>query len=616
MVHRSRWAAAAVLVLFLTTAYAQVRLAPVVVTASRIPEVADEALAPVIVIPSEEIERSQATDVADLLRFQAGIDIGRNGGPGQPASVFLRGTNSNHALVLLDGVRINPGTIGGAALQDVNPALIERIEVVEGPRSALYGSDAIGGVINIITKRGTEGLHAQAAVEAGSFDTREISASITQVPSSLPLANAGGDGIFNNTRAGLAVSSYDTRGFPTHSGSNIDRGYDNLGFTAFAGTHADTLLGPVDIEVRHWQAQGKVEYLDLPSLNPLDEDFQNSVSALTLKAHPTGRWATSLQLSRMTDDIDQNQSPDFAHTRRYALDWQNDVGLGQHHLLTGGVYLSWEHAASSVFGSRFDVDTDVNAVYLQDSAQYGPHQVQLAARSTFHEAFGRHNTWNLAYGYQWRPDTRVIASAGTAFRAPDATDRFGFGGNPDLQPETSRNLELSLRQRLGAHAGLAVNLFQNDIDQLILFTSSPAFPDGREENVGRARIRGLEARAEGGWGRWRARLSGVLQDPRDRDSDEPLPRRAWRSLAASLTYDAGRYRLGADLLAASRRKDSAFSDVQNGGYGLVNLTAELSLSRRWTLQGRIENLLDKDYQLAAGFNTPGRSFFVGVRYAL
>jgi vitamin B12 transporter len=142
VVHHSRWAVAAVLVLFLTPSYAQVSLAPVVVTASRIPEVADEALAPVIVIPREQIERSQATDVADLLRFEAGIDIGRNGGPGQAASVFLRGTNSNHALVLLDGVRINPGTIGGAALQNISPALIERIEVVEGPRSALYGSDA------------------------------------------------------------------------------------------------------------------------------------------------------------------------------------------------------------------------------------------------------------------------------------------------------------------------------------------------------------------------------------------------------------------------------------------------------------------------------------------
>jgi vitamin B12 transporter len=569
----------------------------VIVTATRTLQRIDETLASVIVIPREDIERSQAMDVAELLRFHSGLEIARNGGPGQATSLFIRGTESNHALVMVDGVPINPGTIGGAALQHIQPELIERIEVVKGPLSTLYGSDAIGGVVNIITRRLEEGLQVQASVEAGSYDTRTLSATVQA-------AGAGG-------RAGAMVSRFDTEGFPTREGSEIDQGYDNRSLNAYAGTD----LGPIEVEASHWQAQGRVEYLGF-LLEPQDQDFRNSVSVLTLRARPAQLWTSTLKLSHMIDEIDQNQSRDFAHTRRNMLDWQNDVGLGEHHLVTAGLVLSREHTESLVLsGPGFDVDTTVNAVYLQDNAEYGDHGVQLAWRMTDHESFGRHHTWNLAYGFQATSRTRLLASLGTAFRAPDSTDRFGFGGNPDLEPETSHNVELGVRHQIDPQQSVALSAFQNRIDNLIVFTVSEA-PQGRVENIGRARIRGLEAEYEGRWGPWQARLSALIQDPKDLDTGELLPRRARRSLTALLAYATERYALSADFLAQSRRKDSNFSDEFMAGYGLVNLTGQVHLGKGWTLQGRIENLFDKDYELAAGFNTPERSYVVGLRYAL
>ncbi|RMD70726.1 MAG: TonB-dependent receptor [Gammaproteobacteria bacterium] len=580
-------------ILYLPLTHAQEALPPVVVTASRLSETVDEALAPVVVLTREDIERSQAVDVAELLRFEAGIDIGRNGGPGQATSVFLRGTNSNHTLVMIDGVRINPGTAGGAPLQFLNPELIERIEIVKGPRSTLYGSDAIGGVINIITRTKVKGRKGHLHGEVGRYHTFQVDAAM----------DAGG----KRGYGGLRVLRFDTQGFPTRTASDIDRGYDNVSFRGHAGTH----WGPVDVELSHFQAQGTVEYLDF-FLNPLDQDFYDQVSLLTL-SFGQGPWQSALKVSHVEDEVDQNQSSDFFRTRRQTLDWQNDIELGDH-LLSGGIYAHFEDVASRIFGSGFDEDNGVQAIFLQDNVQSGRHQGLVAWRLTHDESFGFHPTWNFAYGLDITPKTRLIASYGTAFHAPDATSRFGFGGNPDLDPERSRNIELDLRHTF-ANGRAGINLFHNRITDLIQFTVTEAFPQGHTENIGRARIKGIEGYFEGNRGPLAFRISAILQDPRDLDTGELLPRRAKRSLAGSILYRKGRYALGLDALIQSRRKDSAFSEAFNGGYALFNLTGEMRFGRL-RLQGRVENLLDRDYHLAAGFNTPGRSLFLGLRYAL
>ncbi len=566
----------------------------VIVTATRTAQLADQVLAPVIVITRDQIERSQPTDVADLLRFHAGLDIGRNGGPGQATSLFLRGTNSDHTLVMIDGVRINPGTIGGAALHNLDPAVIERIEIVKGPRSSLYGSDAIGGVINIITRRASAGTQADASAGAGNFGTRKLT--------------AGARHVQDGWRAGVEASRVDTDGFPPRTGSDIDRGHDNTTITAHAGRR----VGVLDVELSHFDARGNTEYLDFFASDPeLDQDFRNSVTALTLEAQPAETWVSRLQLSQARDEIDQNQSADFAHTDRRMVDWQNDVQFGATRLVTAGVWFMREEVEAVSFGSGFDEKADTKAVYLQDSADFGRHSLLVAARYTDHEAFGGHTTWDAGYGYRLSDATRLIASAGTAFRAPDFSDRFGFGGNPDLEAEESRNIELGLRHRLSPAQRLTLSVFRNDIENLIEFdfinTSSMV-------NIGKARIRGAEAGYEFTHERWRAGVEAIVQDPESRTSGNPLPRRAKRSVTASLGYDGGQWQVGADVLAASKRKDSDFSDVRLAGYGLVNLNAGWWLTPEWSLRARVENLFDKDYTLADGFNTAERSYFVQLAW--
>jgi len=564
---------------------------PIIVTATRTAQIADESLAPVIVIDRAQIEQSQAMDIGDLLREHAGFDIGRNGGPGQPASLFMRGTDSNHVLVMVDGVKINPGTIGGAALQNIDPELIERIEIVKGPRSALYGSEAVGGVINIITRRAATGLDGNAYVGAGRYDTRKTGAG---------LHKGGGD-----YRAGIDVGYTRTDAFPTRTTSDIASGYDNRSLNVYLAKHLDK----VDVELSHWQAGGTSNYLDY-FLAPLSQDFANRVTALKLDTAPLDNWTTTLRISRAVDNIDQNQSSDYAHTRRDSVDWQNDVQLTTAQLLTAGLYASRDHAASSVFGSGFDENTKVKAIYVQDDVSLGRHRILAAARHTDHDAFGSHTTWDGEYGYHITAHTRISAAVGTAFRAPDATDRFGYGGDPNLLAETSRNIELGLHHQINSQQSLALSAFDNRIKNLIVYDLASS----KLMNIGRARIRGIEASYDIQSRPWGAHIEAIAQAPKDEMSGEPLARRAKHTVTAFLFYDVGPYRLGADWLATGKRKDSPFSDVYNAGYGLLNLTALMHINQRWTLQGRLENVTAQHYTLADGYNTAGRSLYVELRY--
>ena len=390
-----------------------------IVTATRTRVAADDVLVPVIVIDRADIERSGAADLAELLRFQAGIEIARSGGPGSTASVFTRGTDSNHTLVLVDGVEINPGTIGGAGVQDIAPDVIERVEIVKGPRSSLYGSQAVGGVINIITRAPQR---FSAEVGAGRYGERELHAAAG-------LRGARAD-------FGLIVNALDTDGFPPLDASDLARGYDNVNVSVRGGVDA----GPLRLNARHWQATGNSEYLDFFG-GPVDQDFITRVSAFELAGRPGTHWETSLALSRLHDAIEQNQSDDYVHTDRDTLDWQNTLRVGHGHELVAGVQLTGERTAGQNFGlvledrpGRGHVQTDVYEVYAADNFDLHAHSFMLAARHTDHSTFGTYDTWNAEYGYPLSAATRVTAGIGTAFRAPDSTDRYGYGGNPDLRP--------------------------------------------------------------------------------------------------------------------------------------------------------------------------------------
>lgn len=590
-------------------------VAPVIVTATRTAQTIDETLASVVLIDRSTIEQSQALDTADLLRLHAGLDVARNGGPGQTTSVFMRGAESNHTLVMIDGVKINSGTVGAAALQNISPDLIERIEIVKGPRSTLYGSEAIGGVINIITRRAAKGTAFNASLGAGNQETRKIKGGIHHTGTAL--------------RGGIEAQRNTSKGFPTLRGSTTNSRYENDSVNAYLGAK---LFG-LDIEASHWQTQGISEYQDGFTLNALDQDFINRASAFTLKANPTASWATQAKLSQIADQVDQNQiNPassgyDFAHTTRNVFDWQNDFQIGRQQLLTAGITLSQENTESLSYGTGFNKDTDVNSLYVQDDLTLGAHQFLAAVRATDHDTAGLHTTWNLGYGYQAAPDTRLIANAGTAFRSPDAFDRFGYGGNLNLKPEISRTLELGLRHTLHAsshsnsHANhsVAITAFHNRMEDLISYNDPDGFfgpLPGANENIERATIRGIETSYHLTLAQWRFQIEGILQSAKNRSTGAPLARRASRSLTASAVYDWGRHQIGLDLLASGSRKDSDFSSDINNGYSVVNLTSQTRLGQHWTVRGKIENLLNKEYTLVSGYNTQGRLVLMSIEYNL
>ncbi len=559
----------------------------IIVTATRTEIPLDQATVPVRVITREDIELSLATDLAELLRFEAGIDIGRNGGPGQATSVFMRGTESNHTLVLVDGVRMNPGTIGGAAVQHISPEVIERVEIVKGARSALFGTDAIGGVINIITRR-TDETSIEGGAGAGSFDssTAFVSGGLRR----------------DKTRFGMTVDWQDTAGFPPRVESNIDRGYDNLSLNLYASRD----IGNGEVSLRHWQADGTVEYLDF-FLSPVDQDYTNSTSAFAFDKQIGDRGASKLIVSYMRDEITQNQSDDFVESNRISVDWQYTHAFSEH-TLTGGVFLMDENAQTLLFGSGFDEDTRVNAAFVQDQWTRNRHRAFLALRVTDHETFGTETTYNAEYAYELTDNLTLRGGLARAFRAPDATDRYGFGGNPDLDPEIAQEFQLGVSYRPGDRHQLELELYANDIDDLIEFD----FATFTLVNIDTAEIRGAQLGYEYGGDTFTFRTEVVKQTADNRTTDSRLLRRAEESMTVSYMQNIGRHRVGVSVLASGDRED--FGGVHLPGYVIANLTGQLQLGRSWQLNARIENLFDTEYQTAANFRMQEFSAFVELKY--
>ncbi len=575
------------------------------ITATRMPQRVTEVSVSHAVITREELARATGAELSELLRFRTGLEFSRSGGPGQNTSMFIRGTDSNHALVLVDGVRFNPGTIGGAALQNLPTALLERVEVVKGPLSTLYGSDALGGVIQVFTRRPAQDT-LEVSAGAGRWGTRQASAQGALVGDAVSLS--------------FGTSWLQSDGFATRSDSALARGYDNRSYTlALRGD-----VGRAEVTVQGWRASGTAEYADF-FLSPVDQDYVNDVYSLTARLPVNDAWQTTLRVAHMQDNLQQNQKPsylvnfDSSLTRRNTVDWQNDVQLGRQ-TLTAGVLLQRETTRAASFDSLFDVATQVDSVYLQDRFALDAaarHGVLLAAGYTDHSTFGGQATWNAEYHWLATDQLRLSVSAGSAFRAPDSTDRFGFGGNPMLAPERAHSVELAAAWHPGAGQELRLAAFQNHVTDLIQYVVTDFITyDGQNQNIEQARIRGIEASYAWHGDAWGLRLEGTRQSPRDLSNDAWLLRRARSSATLGVERRfglGGHHVIGLDVLASGARQD--FGGQRLAPYTVAALSASFELQPHWTAQLRLENLTDERYELAYGYNTPRRSLFVATRYA-
>lgn len=578
-----------------------VSLAPINVTADREPEAAGETLASVTVITREDIERSQPVSVLDLLRTQAGIDVSRTGGLGSLSSVFMRGTESDHVLVLIDGVRASSATAAAFAFEQLNPAQIERVEIVRGPRSSLYGSDAIGGVIQIFTRK----VHGpSAAVEAGSYDTYRGEAGY----------GGGDDGV----RFSVNGAYVNSDGFSA-TNPNVAFGFDpdDDGYKESSVTaNLDAKLSKrAAISLRGWHSDGEVQF------DRGVTDTQNDTADLSLSFKSLPKWRHQLNVGYALDqEATKGEFTSDISTHRISANWQNNIAFGHSRRMIAGVDY-YRDNGESVGDFPFDESINDVGAYGNLRLSLGAYNLQLGIRYDEHSEFGGHATGQIALGRQLTQGTRAFVAFGTAFKAPTLNDLFFPGsGNPDLDPESSRTTEVGLSyQNQKETLRASGNAFYTEVDDLIetVFVGPGQF-DFRNRNVAQATIKGLELNLDWNFAtNWLGTASFTLQDAHNDTDDTDLLRRPDKKLALGLTrvFKQGASITAEGLLISPRTDTSGLDTVELPGYGLVNLSLQYPLLKTVFFEARVENLLDKEYELASGFNTPGLSGYLGLRYA-
>jgi len=584
-------------------------LPPLVVTSGRQLEPQRRATAATSVFTREDIERLQVRSVPELLSRVPGVSIVQNGGRGSLTSVFLRGANSNQTLVLVDGVRLNAAASGLARLEFLSPEQIERVEVVRGPRSALYGADAIGGVIQIFTRRGEAGLQPRLRLAAGSQQSFERS-----------LGLSGGDA---QTRFDLGASLDESAGFDR---SNDSRGRD--------GDHDGLRRQALNLSLAHrfnerlkgglnlLDQRGETEYDDLFSFDPGNPSERFSLSSVAghLEAQLLDAWSSRLELGHVEDKSDNrdrfNAFNNFAfNTYRDSASWLNTLKLGDaHQLLLGADWYEDRLTSSTRFS---ETERWSQAAFAQHRYQGNGFATELGLRHDDNEQFGSENTLNAALTLNLSQQLDLLFSYGEGFHAPTFNDLYFpasafFAGNPDLDPERSKTYEVQLR---GEHLETIWSLaaYRTEVKDLITVVSDPLTFFSQPQNVSKARLQGVELSLERQLLGWQTVLAAGWVDPRDRDSGHTLPRRAKRSLSLDLDRQFGDFGAGLTWQAVSSRYDDAANTREVAGYGLLGLRGSWKMNDELNWQLKVDNLLDKDYSQAT-YSRPDDVFFSSVTH--
>lgn len=585
-------------------AQASVPADTVVVTATRTPERAIDVIADTTVITAEEIVRSGAGSVADILQRQRGIEITRNGPAGATTSVFLRGSNSNQVVVLLDGVRIGSPTSGAAAWSAIPLASIDRIEVVYGPLSTLYGADAVGGVIQIFTRKGAGAPAVTAAVGAGSNGTLQGDASIA--------GSTGGAQAFNYA---FSTGYEESDGFsstrPGSSSYNPDEdGYrrrNAAGRVSTAVAPGHEIGGQFLVSRLYSQYDSGAGSLDTHS------DSELNTYSLFMTNQFLPNWRSTLQAARSEDKQDDvaTYGNSEIDTRQDEFSWQNDIAIGQDTL-----QLLYAHRKEEV--ASMDRSRITNSVAAAYSARRGSHLVDVSARHDRSSVYGNNNTGAAGYGYDFGNGLRATASIGTSFRAPTFNELYYPGyGLESNKPEKGRNREVGLRYD-GNGYQLDATYFHNRLTDMIV--SATPCPDGVARscayNVNEALLEGFSLAGSTRFMGVDLRGSLDWQDPRDETTGRQLARRAKRHASFGADYTVGALKAGAEWTLSGERFDNASNTARLGGYGLLNLYSTWQFTPDWSLLVRVNNVADKNYELARNYGTSGRTWFASLRYGI
>lgn len=588
--------------------YAVETMPDVVVTATRTAQSADATLASVTVITRQDIDRLQPQSLPDVLRGVAGLTISNSGGAGKATSVYLRGANADHVLVLIDGVKVGSATTGAASFQNIPVAQIERIEIVRGPRASLYGSEAIGGVIQIFTRKGSGALTPLISATAGSYGTTNAT---------LGLGGGGEQGWFS-----ARLNQQDIGGFNACSGkpapgaagcrvTEPDKdGYRNSSLGLRGGYRFDSGM-TADVNALQASSFSKS---DGSIFAGNETRAMQQVLGGALKFAPLQAWSVTLRGGQSRDNSDlyfNGLYIDRYNTRRDSLSWQNDFALGADHLLTAGL----DYQQDRIESSRAFAQTSRSnrALFGQYQGDFGAHNVQASLRRDNNQQFGGRNTGGFGYGYAIGDTIRFSASYGTAFKAPTFNQLYypGFG-SATLRPESSRSIEAGLDGH-GMLGKWSLHTYQTRISDLIGFDAITFAP----VNINSACLQGLEGQLQTQLAGWDIGGTLTLQDPRQTsgaDNGKLLNRRTTKAMRIETAHEFGAYRLAGSLYAEGRRYDDLANTRRLGGYGLLDVRAEYRIATDWRLQGRIDNLLDKRYETAQFFNQPGRGVYLTLNY--
>ncbi|WP_425913235.1 TonB-dependent receptor domain-containing protein [Pseudomonas sp. GWSMS-1] len=604
------------------TAHANpLQLQPLVVTSGRYAEPIQQATAATTVFTRKDIERLQVRSAAELLERVPGVSVSRTGGAGSQTGLFVRGTSTAQTLVLVDGQRISAASSGTSSLEFLSPEQIERVEVVRGARSALYGSDAIGGVVQIFTRQGSgDGLKPYVRFGAGSNQTFERS-----------LGLSGRDA---QTRFNLGAALDETQG--------IDATRDNFGANGDDDAYRNKSLSlnlshrfndDLKVGFSALDQRGQAEFEDLFSASLPTTDFQLSSLSSHIDGNINDTWNSRLEFGHSEDKRDtgndQTNASAFSfysfNTYRDSVNWVNTLTLNERHQ----VLLGADWYEDRVNGSEdFTEDSRWNqAGFIQHRYNADSFSTELGLRHDRNQQFGSENTWSAALTVPFSHKNDLILSYSEGFRAPTFNDLyypdFCFGGfcsasaNPDLKPETSKSYEALWRNRYSETGALELSLYRIDLQDAIVLDQN-FIP----QNVQTARINGFEAALKQELFGWQGNLALALIDPRDRDTGNTLARRAKRTLSMDLDREFGAFSAGISWRAVSGRYDDADNTQELSGYGLLSLRGAWQASQEVAFNLKLNNIFDKDYAEATyktnngryGFNTEGRTALFAVTW--
>ena len=601
--NRSHSIAAVLPILFIShTAIAETttELEKVVVTASRVAQTVDETLAAVTVITREEIDKSQVNSVVDLLRkYSPGVDFSVSGGQGKASSLYIRGTSSSHVLVLIDGIRSSSVSNGQMAWSSLPLGLIENIEIVRGSRSSLYGSQAIGGIVSITTRKGKAGSW-HGSISAGSDNTKKIT--------------AGGSFGNKKTLFSINASRFSTDGFDaltSSSSDDDDDGYSNKALNIGMKHQFNNKIG---LSFNALHAEGTNEYDDGSN------DFVQRNLALKLNHNITENWLSSIMVGEYRDETEIFSSfPNTYNTKRQQVDWKHDLSIGENTSLILGADIQRDELDSTVDYSKKKKDN--LGFYTELMGATAQYNYQVSLRTDDDSSFGKHTTGNLSIGRDLGLNSRLTASYGTAFKAPTFNELYWpssifYSGNALLKPEKSKTLEIGFRTNI-RNGLLSANIFRTDITNLIGSVYNPTIAQTQPQNINKARIDGMELDFTKNLQQLKVNTNLTLLNPRDKETGDLLANRAKQTLKLNLDRDFGKVSLGGSIIAQSKRAQSAFSS-ELAGYATTDLRAGYKVNKHIQLKAQVNNVFDKEYYTRSGFNglynTPDRNVMLTLSY--